>query len=97
MNDEGVSPINGGIGVAIGLMVFVAIFLIVPGIGFNIYGSATIGDTSCWGCAPTNYTVLPTGVDLLGPCVSLLFFIAMISIIVRLLPIFGKQSDKEDE
>jgi len=93
LNDKGNMMLDGVIVIGIGLIVLVAIFSIAPIIGSSIDESTVIVATSDWN-ATTN-TDLTTGVNLWGQCASLLFLIVMISIIVKIVSIFGKMSDKE--
>ena len=95
LNDEGVSMIDGAIGVSIGLIVLVAIFSIAPLIGSSIDTSTTIPAGSQWN-ATTN-TDLTTGVDLWTQNASLLALAVMVSIlslvIYSIMAIRGRQEE----
>ena len=95
MNDEGVSMIDGAIGVSIGLIVLVAIYSIAPVIGSNIDASTTIDATSQWNS--TTNPGLTTGVDLWQQNSSLLALAVMVSIlslvIFSIMAIRGRQED----
>jgi len=93
LTDDGVSMIDGAIGVAIGLIVLVAIFSIAPVIGSNIDQSTTIAAASQWNS--TTNTDLTTGVDLWQQNSSLLALAVMVSIlslvIFSIMAIRGRQ------
>ena len=79
LTDDGVSMIDGAIGVAIGLIVLVAIFSIAPIIGSNIDASTTIGGASQWNS--TTNEDLTTGSDLWIQNSSLLGLVVMVFVL----------------
>jgi len=101
LNDKGtlmldsLQPIETAIGVAIGLIVVVAIYTIAPIIGSNIDASTTIAAASQWNS--TTNTDLTTGVDLWTQNASLLALAIMVSIlsliIFSIMSIRGEQGE----
>lgn len=79
LNDEAVGMIDAVIGIAIGLIVLVAVFSIAPVIGSNIDSSVTIPATSQWN-ATTNADMV-TGVEIWTQNSALLILAVMVSIL----------------
>lgn len=79
LNDEAVGMIDAVIGIAIGLIVLVAVFSIAPVIGSNIDSSVTIPATSQWN-ATTNSDMV-TGVEIWTQNSALLILAVMVSIL----------------
>ena len=78
MTDEGLSGINGAIVIAIGLIVLLALFSMLPIIGSSIDESTVIVATSNWN-ATTNED-LTTGVDLWSQTAGLLTLVVIAGI-----------------
>ena len=79
LNDDAVSMIDAIIGIAIGLIVLVAVFSLAPVIGFNIDASTSIPAGSQWN-ATTNPD-MTTGNELWTQNSTLLILALMVSIL----------------
>ena len=79
LNDDAASMIDAIIGIAIGLIVLVAVFSLAPVIGFNIDESTTIPAGSVWN-ATTNPD-MTTGNELWTQNSTLLILALMVSIL----------------
>lgn len=79
LNDEGVSMIDAAIGIAIGLIVLVAVFSLAPVIGSNIDSSVNVPAGSQWNA--TENTDMITGDSLWTQNAGLLALAVMVSIL----------------
>ncbi|EJG06658.1 hypothetical protein Metli_0694 [Methanofollis liminatans DSM 4140] len=79
LNDDAVGMIDAVIGMAIGLIVLVAVFSIAPVIGSNIDSSVTIPAGSQWNS--TTNADMTTGVEIWTQNSALLILAVMVSIL----------------
>jgi ABC-type Fe3+ transport system permease subunit len=79
LNDDAASMIDAIIGIAIGLIVLVAVFSLAPVIGFNIDASTTIPAGSQWNS--TTNPDMTTGNELWTQNSTLLILALMVSIL----------------
>lgn len=79
LNEDGVGMVDALVGIAIGIIVLVAVFSIAPVIGYNIDSSTPIPAASQWNS--TTNTDLTTGVEIWTQSSNLLITALIISIL----------------
>jgi len=79
LNDDAIGMIDAVIGMAIGLIVLVAVFSIAPVVGSNIDASVTIPASSQWNS--TTNADMTTGVEIWTQNSALLILAVMVSIL----------------
>ncbi len=78
-NDHGVSTMDALVGIAISVIVLVAVFSLAPVIGSNIDAAVDVPAGSQWNT--TENTDLTTGADIWGQFSGLLILVGMISLL----------------